>query len=295
MRGYLTAAYSHEVYLEQAITMLLSFRSKNDLTPFSIVVDEENYKRILVRNYKEWFDQIIILDQSKLYDFIGKLYSALQTPYTDTIYFDSDCLLIKSADLLNRELSIYNFCVPGADVYDGEYAGIQMKEWLAYNQLKYIPIFNAGVFRFNENGKPIIEEALAMMHEPEKYHLPAADGGLNEQVALGIAMAKHDIHPIAFAHDLHFSFYNANTPLQLDIAQSICNFTKEQIPRSPFIFHYTPLYHAGFYYSASRRLLMKEINKLRGHFGIAATEFFKPTLRDKLALLRRGKLWRDVR
>ncbi|MBI3232746.1 MAG: hypothetical protein HYZ42_01680, partial [Bacteroidetes bacterium] len=118
---------------------------------------------------------------------------------------------------------------------------------------------------------------------------------LNEQVALGIAMAQNQLNPIPFKHDYHFSFFNANSPLELDLQKSLCSFTKEHIKRHPYIFHYTPLYHAGFYYSQSRKLLMSEINKLRSQFNLPPTEFFKPTLRDQLALLRKGRLFKDKR
>ena len=294
-RGYLTAAYKHHIYAEQAVCLSLSFKYKGDNTPISIVVDKKNYIYIQHKNYTRFFDQVIVLPDENLYDFIGKLYSALQTPYEDTIYFDSDCLLISHAAELNTALSVLDFCVPGEDMKTGVYAGKNIQEWLVKLNLSYIPIFNAGVFRFNNKGKKVVEEALAIMHQADVYQLPQADGGLNEQVALGIAMSKNNIHAIPFHKDYHFSFYNANSSLVLDILNGECKFTKENHQRAPYIFHYTPLYHAGFYYSRSRRLLMTEINKLRMAFDIEPTEFFKPKLRDHLALIKNGKFFKDTR
>lgn len=294
-KGYLTAAYKHHIYAEQAVCLSLSFKYKGDHTPISIVVDQKNYIYIQQKKYTRFFDQVIVLPDENLYDFIGKLYSALQTPYEDTIYFDSDCLLISHAAELNTALSVLDFCVPGEDLKTGVYAGKNIPEWLTKLNLLYIPIFNAGVFRFNHKGKKVVEEALGIMHQADAHQLPKADGGLNEQVALGIAMSKNNIHAIPFENDYHFSFYNANSHLVLDLKQGICKFTKEQIHREPYIFHYTPLYHAGFYYSRSRRLLMTEINKLRKAFDIEPTEFFKPKLRDHLALIKNGKFFKDTR
>lgn len=294
-KGYLTAAYTNSIYAEQAVCLVLSFRYHQDNTPISIVVDEKNHQYLTQKNYIKFFDQVIVLPSNQLYQFIGKLYSALKTPYEDTLYFDSDCLSIRKSEELFPSLSSADFCVPGEDMVDGEYAGLNIKEWLLHNKIEYIPIFNAGVFRFNSKGKYILLEALEMMKDANKYKLPKADGGLNEQVALGIAMAKNNIHSIPFTHDYHFSFYNASSPLMIDLENQCCEFSKENILRKPFIFHYTPLYHAGYYYSKSRKNLMIEINKLRKSFGLEAISFFKPKLRDQIALIRKGLVFKDNR
>jgi len=294
-RGYVTAAYGHKVYLEQALCLLLSYRFQKDETPFTLVTDEVLAKLCSELNYNKWFDKIIILGNNQLHHFEGKLHAALQTPYSDTIYFDSDCLLIKEPETLWKELSLSSFCVPGGIYTGGSYANINMTEWLKHNQIAYLPVFNAGVFRFNNEGKKIVSEALSIIHEHETYRLPSADGGLNEQVALGIAMAKNSIMPLSYYNDLHFSFFNARSILKLDLYNKICKFKKERTWREPFIFHYTPLYKAGYYYSRSRKILERELNKLRSHFGIQKIEFFKPVLRDKLALIKRGRFLIDGR
>ncbi len=306
-KGYLTAAYTHPVYLEQAVTLVLSFRLKGDETPFSLVTDEKLYTLLLEKGYEKWFDKVIVLGSEKLYQFIGKLHSALQSPYDDTTYFDSDCLLVKQPQTINSELGTKNFCVTGDSRTSGRYAGFDLKPWLAHNHIDYISIFNAGVFRFDASpifigagslsmtGRTIVEQALGIMQQAEKYKLPKADGGLNEQVALGIAMAQNGLQPLQTDVDIHYSFYNANSQLSLDLFAGQCRFQKEGIWREPLILHYTPLFQAGYYYSQSRKILMREVNKLRQHFGLPPTEFFKPSLRDKLALLRRGRFPFDNR
>lgn len=294
-RGYVTAAYGHKVYLEQALCLLLSYRFHQDENPFTLVTDEVLAKLCRELKYDTYFDKIIILGNDKLHHFEGKLHAALQTPYDDTIYFDSDCLLIKEPDTLWKELSLSDFCVPGGIYTGGTYAHINMTEWLKHNHISYLPVFNAGVFRYNHEGKKIVEAALDIMKHHEQYKLPQADGGLNEQVALGIAMSQRKVMPLSYYNDLHFSFFNAQSVLRLDIYKKICRFKKERTWREPFIFHYTPLYKAGYYYSNSRKVLEREINKLRKHYGIEKVEFFKPTLRDKMALLKRGRFLIDGR
>ncbi len=294
-KGYLTAAYTNPLYLEQVVTLVLSFRLKGDETPFSLVTDEKLNKLLHVKGYEKWFDKVSILGSDKLYQFIGKLHSALQSPYEDTTYFDSDCLLVRRHSTINLGLDTIPFCVAGESVLEGMYAGFDLKPWLAHNHIDYIPIFNAGVFRFVGEGKKIVEQALAIMHQAEKYKLPKADGGLNEQVALGIAMAQNALQPQRTDKDIHYSFFNANSQLSLDLFDGQCRFQKEGVWREPLIFHYTPLFQAGYYYSQSRKVLMQEVNKLRQHFGLDGTEFLKPSLRDKLALLRRGRYPFDSR
>lgn len=294
-KGFLTAAYKNIVYAEQAVTLVLSFRSKGLTLPVALVTDQLCYNYLKKKNYITLFDEVILGPEDYLYQFIGKLHSAIRTPFEDTIYFDSDCLLVNHAERLFDVFSQKDFCVPGADMTEGTYYNLDIQVWLSKLQLTYIPIFNAGVFRFNASGKKIIYDALEYMQQPKQYLIPSADGGLNEQIALGIAMSKSGIHPISYVEDYHFSFFNANSPLELDLAKGHCKFTKEQIVRNPWIFHYTPLYHAGYYFSRSRKLLDAEIIKLREAYGLPAPPTMKPNFRILLALARQGRIWKDPR
>lgn len=294
-KGFLTAAYKNIIYAEQAVNLVLSARAKGLTYPFALVTDQVCYHYLKKQNYLSFFDEVIMGPENHLYQFIGKLHSAIRTPFADTIYFDADCLFIRHGERLFDALSQYDFCVPGANMTKGEYYHMDISAWLQKIGIKYIPIFNAGVFRYNEAGKKIIYEALEYMQTPETYHIPSAEGGMNEQIALGIAMSKSGLHPIHFNEDYHFSFFNAKGPLTLDLNKGICKFNKEGIERNPWIFHYTPLYHAGFYYSKSRKLLDAEIFKLRQNFQLPAPPVMKPNIRIFLSLLRQGKIFHDIR
>lgn len=294
-RGFLTAAYKNIIYAEQAVTLVLSARSKGLQLPFALVTDDICYQYLRKKNYLTLFDEVIQGPDQQLYQFIGKLHSAIRTPFEDTIYFDSDCLIVRHADRIFETFSQHDFCVPGADMTSGVYYHMDIKDWLHKIELSYIPIFNAGVFRFNEIGKKMIYDALIFMQTPEKYLIPRADGGLNEQIALGIAMSKAGLHPIPYLDDYHFSFFNANSPLELDLHKGICKFLKEGVERNPWIFHYTPLYHASFYFSQSRKMLDREIYILRKEFHLPEPPTLKPNIRVFLSLLKQGKVLRDPR
>ena len=50
-KGFLTAAYKDIVYAEQAVTLVLSFRSKGLTPPVALVTDQLCYNYLKKKNY----------------------------------------------------------------------------------------------------------------------------------------------------------------------------------------------------------------------------------------------------
>lgn len=295
--GFLTAAYKNNLYVVQALNLVFSLRVHNNSIPVSIVTDDITRKWIFQNKVEHWFDKIIIGDNSKLKQFQGKLYSAELTPYMNTIYFDSDCLIIKDPKILIKELFTEYFTVPSSYLYPSDtYYSIDMKEWLNAVNLVRLPVFNAGVFGFRKEGIKIIRDAISIIENPYEYRLPKSEGGYNEQVAIGIAMEKNRISGIDENKDLHFSFYNADDVLELDLSMQFCKFMKDGIIRNPVVFHYTPLYHAGYYFSESRNVLLKQLKWLNNQF---VDRFYNPlenpNFKQWLSLYRQFRFIKDSR
>lgn len=274
--GLLTAAYGNAFYAEQAVTLACSYRFKGGKLPITLVCDEAIHDYLTSQRLNRFFDALIIKPSAELQQFRGKLIAALASPYERTYYFDADCLIVREPAQIEEELSVTDFCVPGGIYTRGRYLNIDIKPWLERRGITSIGIFNAGLFSFNTKGKAILEEALRIMDEPEKNELPRADGGYNEQVALGIAMSKAGIFPLYFYSDIQFSFFDAKSRLELDIHQGKCRFIKGKTWREPLVFHYTPLFTASHFAWPSRRILLNQINNLRKEFGLHPLTFPEP-------------------
>ena len=89
MRGFVAAAYGHPIYLDQAISLRLSFLESGCPNPFSIICGKE-LTLGLTPEIKALFDQCIVVEDDRLNQFQGRLISALQSPYEETIYFYRD-------------------------------------------------------------------------------------------------------------------------------------------------------------------------------------------------------------
>jgi hypothetical protein len=274
--GILTAAYGHSLYAEQAVTLACSYKSKGGKLPMALVCDEAVHDYLEKNQLSRFFDALILKSAHDLRQFRGKLVAALASPYERTYYFDADCLLVGHPDQVEEELAVTDFCVPGGIYTRGNYLNIDIKPWLQRRGISSIGIFNAGLFSFNQRGRAILEEALRLMDEPEKNELPLADGGYNEQVALGVAMAKAGIFPLYFYSDIQFSFFDAASRLELDLHRGICRFIKGKTWREPLVFHYTPLFTASHFAWPSRRILLHQIDRLRKEFGLHPIAFPEP-------------------
>lgn len=292
MRGLVTAAYGHPVYLDQAVSLRLSFLESGCPLPFSLVCGNE-LKNGLTPEILALFDQCIVVEDSRLSQFQGKLISALKSPYQETIYFDSDCWMSGAWEPWISFWFEQSFTVAGHLQTEGDFAGIQVSDWLKIHHITAMPLFNAGIFAFNEDGRQILIDALHFMEEPEKNKIPKNDGGYNEQVALGIAMAKSGILPLQSEKDIHFSFHGAGVPLRIFDGQ--IRFEKNGIWRSPPLFHYTPLFRGEYTFSVSRKTLDIIINPIRAKYGFKPQKHFSPLIRDIFALLLRGRFPHDLR
>lgn len=292
MRGILTAAYSHSTYLDQAVSLRISFLNAGISLPFSLVTNQTLYPTLKPIE-KQFFDHILIKPDATLYDFRGKLTSALDSPYTETLYLDSDCLLLHHAEKFISLWFDHDFSVTGHQVTEGIIGTSQIKEILNIHNIKALPLFNAGVFGFNEQGRKIIENANQLMDNPVKHGIPKNDGGYNEQVALGIAMALKGIKPLVTKGDFHYSLHDAGTPLLL--AENKIFFEKGGIWRCPMLLHYTPVFREAYAFSQSRQILNRLINPLRKKYGLNPQRHFIPSIRDLLALGIRGRFPSDPR
>ena len=140
-RGFVTLATGDEKYYRYARNLLYSYRLHNVSLPFAILCDREN-------EYTKEFDKVVVLkDTTATYS--DKFRVLVDSPYDETVFIESDCLVYHNLEEMFRLLSSGDdftaFGVNDDDIKVWFSKPEQLKE--KYGGLfSSIPVFNPGYF-----------------------------------------------------------------------------------------------------------------------------------------------------
>lgn len=289
-QGYLTSAYGGEQFLDQALNLACSIKRFDPTRSISLITDARLASQAGYYKKLNYFENIFVFEANQLSGFKGKLLGSEVSPYKRTIYADSDCLLVQKVEWLWAHMESQDFCVQGESVYQGTYAGLDVKHWREQLGIPCLPVFNGGCFSWNESGKKVLRRAVQILEDARNYFLPSGTYGFDDdQPAIGIAMAEFNIKPLSNSLNLHYSFTNGSD-LLLDLSKGFCKFKKGEYWAEPSVFHYNALVSADMYRSASRKVLRKEINDMRRHFGLKDFHWRFPGPKVIFSLIKNG-LW----
>ena len=157
-------------------------------------------------------------------------------------------------------------------------------------------MFNGGCYCWDSEGSNVLLRAGEILKSSKENMIPTGTGGAaDDQPAIGIAMAETGIMPLPNSLNLHFSTFRSIN-LQLDLEKNYCRFLKGSFWAEPCVLHYNSLAGIEMYRSSSRKVLEKEVAKLRHSFGLKDCSWPRPNFRTVLWLLRTGQFkLRDLR
>ena len=140
-RGFVTLATGDEKYYRYAKNLLYSYRLHNISLPFAILCDREN-------EYTKEFDKVVVLENTTA-TYSDKFRVLVDSPYDETVFIESDCLVYHNLEEMFRLLSSGDdftaFGVNDDDIKVWFSKPEQLKE--KYGGLfSSIPVFNPGYF-----------------------------------------------------------------------------------------------------------------------------------------------------
>ena len=89
-RGFVTMATGDEKYYQFARNLLYSYRLHNKKLPFGIICDREN-------EYTKDFDDVVVIENAT-FTYSDKFRVFVDSPYEETVFIESDCLVYRSLD-----------------------------------------------------------------------------------------------------------------------------------------------------------------------------------------------------
>jgi hypothetical protein len=258
-RGVLTLAFGKPRFIEQAKALGRSMQLHASRIETAIVTDSKDPE------LRELFTQVIAYRPEFGSSVRQKLHLNLYTPFDETLFVDSDCLVLGNLDRFWTAFAGQAFGVPGyeflrrgeADPYlDVDFA-------LDHFGVDGLPKFNGGTYYFDNSDKAdhFFATTRELLANWKDLHFAEfrRDGPADEPI-VSVAMAIHDLGPTSMGAGGMYTPTAYTGPLHLDVLKGTCSFKKKGRMVSPEIVHFAGEY--AFCYAYPR-----EAARLKRYFG----------------------------
>lgn len=152
MQGYLTLATGTPFYLDLAMNLVLSLKLNDPTRPVCVVTDRT---MPIPDEYRKFIDHLVYLEnQPGFHGCLNKLRVNEVSPFEETMFVDSDCILLK--DDMDRHWAKFQspgFCSPGTKVTSGRWYGFDIAEVIKKLGIDYMRTLNSGVFYFRRGAE----------------------------------------------------------------------------------------------------------------------------------------------
>ncbi|MDR2112591.1 MAG: hypothetical protein LBQ62_05770 [Candidatus Accumulibacter sp.] len=201
MQGYLTLATGSRLYLEIALNLALSLKLNDPARPLCLVTDAG---MDIPDTYRPFFDRIVILSpRPGFHGCLDKLRTNEVSPYDETMFIDSDCLLIKNdMDRHWTKFSGNGFMIAGGKQTQGHWYNFSISDAIEKLDIPYMVQMNSGVFYFRKGAEAdlffrtaleLVEQHKELLGSRHRNRLQLAD-----EPFIGAALGKLIIEPIGY-------------------------------------------------------------------------------------------------
>lgn len=265
-RGVLTMAYGHRRFIEQAKDLGYSLRLHASHLPRAIVTDSQDPEIRVI------FTEVLPYRPEFGSGVRQKLCLDYYSPYEETLFIDSDCLVL--GDLKELWLAFpgqffgalgYRYLKRGAhDPY------MDVDFLLDHLQVTSLPKFNGGTYYFRrcEAATRFFDTARTVMSSWREIRLNSfRQDGPNDEAVYSAAMAMHGVALTYMGARGMWTPVGYSGSLKLDALSGECSFLKEGVKRTPEIIHFPGEYMYCYAYLRERRALRRK-------FGVTQNDIF---------------------
>jgi hypothetical protein len=280
MQGYISLATGSRFYLDLALNLALSLKHNDPGRPFGLIVDEEMQ---IPQEYEKFIDEVVRMPPREgFHGCLNKLRVSSLSPFEETMFIDSDCLLVK-ADM-DRHWARFDapgFSAAGGVATKGSWYGFEIEEVLAVLQMPFMVQLNSGVFYFRrgEATDKFFDTALDLVAQRSDllgtFHRNKLQ--LADEPFIGAAMGALRIQPVQYEPEegsIMITTYKASQA-EFDVLRQTSRIVKHdnfllagrflprtRLPHSPSLAHFVKL--------KPERVYSKAVNDLRHHYGLGS-------------------------
>jgi hypothetical protein len=250
-RGILTMAYGEQRYIEMAKTLARSLRLHSDKIPRAIVTDSSDPE------LRELYHLCIPLKAEFGQVFKQKLYIDRYSPFEETLFIDSDCIVVANIEFLWKFFSKISFGVVGYQKHEGKaFADIlDIEKIISLLNLSSVPVFNGGIYYYKNNSEvaQVFSEARRIEKNYESLGIEKFRASVADEPVFAIALALTNIEAVTDEQGLTMRTpLNMTGSIHIDVLQGYCHFIKEGKLVQPAIAHFCGGFAEGFYYNRER-------------------------------------------
>jgi hypothetical protein len=264
-RGIITLAYGHRRFVEQAKSLAHSLQLHAPHLPRTLVTDSSDSEVF------RQFTNVIPYRPEYGSGVRQKMFLDRYSPYDETLFIDSDCLVLGNLEAFWSAFGGQSFGVPGFrflqqgstdPFFDVDYVLDSLK-------LSSIPKFNGGTYYFSRlpEAAEVFETARNILENWRTIRLGEfRRDGPNDETVYALAMAIHRIGPTWMGARGMWTPCGYKGPLLLDALRGTCSFEKEGMKLSPEIVHFPGEYAYAFPYARERARLEAHIQRKKAVF-----------------------------
>lgn len=238
-RGVITLAFGKPKYIRMAKCLAKSLKRHDSELARAVVTDSADVELLGL------FDYVIPYRLEYGPNLRQKMYLDLYSPFEETLFIDSDSLVVGPLDDFWEAFHNYDFGAVGhATLRRGMRDPYLDTDFiLSHFNLREIPKFNGGIYYFkrNKNAEEICHTARELLRDWERLKfrvfLGGSGGGPNDEALYSVAMAIHGIALNNMKEKGMFTPVDAIESVECDVLGGHCKFNKEGRIVTPSIFH----------------------------------------------------------
>jgi len=293
-RGVMTLAYGPQRFVEQARSLAHSLQLHAPHLPRTLITDSTDPTILNL------FTEVIAYRPEYGSGVRQKIFLDQYSPYRQTLFIDSDCLVLGNLDSFWTAFAGQSFGVPGyrylekgsADPY------LDVDHVLDAFNVTRLPKFNGGTYYFvrSPQAADFFNTARNLLDNWSSLRLREfRRNGPNDEAIYSIAMAVHQFAPTSMGPGGMWTPVGYKGPLLLDALTGNCSFEKEGMMLAPEVIHFPGEYAYSLSYARERARLMAKVEGKRMPLSAQATSLTKSVLwqtsRRFSALSKIGRVW----
>jgi hypothetical protein len=257
-RGTITLAFGAPRYLEMAKSLARSLKLHAPLIPRAVVTDSDDVE------LRRLFTHVIPYRPEFGSNVRQKLHIDLYSPFAETLFIDSDCLVLGNLESFWKAFAGQYFGALGSRVLrrgdTDRY--LDVNRILDRYSIQGLPKFNGGVYYFRRSDQTarFFELAREILSGSDDLHFRQfrRDGPADESI-FSVAMALKGLEMTSMGTGGMWTPIESRGGLTLNVMKGFCSFTKEGRKVTPEIIHFAGEYAACFAYP-------RECARLKIHF-----------------------------
>jgi len=251
MFGIITIAHGEKRYIEMAKMLAVSLRLTNPGIKRAVISD------VPQAEFNGLYDTYIPYNPDYGKGLSQKLYLDKYSPFDETLFIDSDCLVVNSLAHTLELCRKYPVAVFGDQIATGEWYMDVATICRKFN-LPSIPLFNGGTYYFKKSDMTtkIYEQARKLHENYTELGFHEFRGSINEEPLISVAMAMNHVEAADDNGAGMRTPIGISGPLEIDVLNGKCAFNKSGAYVEPAILHFSGSYAIAFHYK-------REVSKLK--------------------------------